>query len=1756
MWKDRGRSWSRSLNDLQAKNINLWNDFTDSETGDNITWETHKVTLTKVDNFGFGIAVSGGRDNPHFDNGDPSIAICDVLKAGPAEGKLQINDRVVSVNGLSLENVDYNTAVTLLKESGKTVHLVIRRKAVLSSAADLETQPIKLTLSKKNRKDEFGIILGCRVFVKEIIKHSVAAEQGGLKVGDTILKINASPVDNLSITEAKRLIEKTKDKLHLLITKKKSDPGRHKRQNSQLKEDPDYGTRYGILKRSHEKDNINLYQPLQNRGISEDEANAMVPGMHRMHQSLVELPLGGSGSSVAGRDHPSVPSRYDSRYMYNQEPPPPRPPLPPELESDLPPRPPTPSKEYLRPDDFYGPSVERDGFYSDVESRGRLQENPYELREDRYGTSPRHRHDNRHAEALAEEHYVRHSPKNRRQSYTKGPTESESHMDAGFSRPHPDDRYIEKRHNVRTDSRCVSFRKDPEVGLGLRLAGGNATGIFIASVHPGSGAEKEGLVEGDQILKVNDVEITGMTREEAVTYLLGVEGQVTICVQHRKDEYDLIMASHEAGDSFYVKTHYAYEQSESSELSFARGDILRIKDTLYGGLSGSWLAIRIGKKNEELQKGIIPNSSRAEQIALNQQQSLNDKENAFNKHKTTSLFRRKSARRAKTLGRDHWDDVIFFNHSTKFPAYERVVLADGGYVRPVVIFGAVADIAKDRLLQDLPEKFDSPQKHGNDEDNKKNRTGVVKLSAINGIMTQKKHCLLDITPDSVEKLNFAQYYPIVIFIGSEGKTAIKDVRSRWAKNSSKNLKKLYEESMKLEKFYNYLFTGTIIHNSSDSWYRKLKELIEAQQKHQIWMSEKPLSDDKHDDFLFPMSTRLSMVASPETEHALNRPVDDMDTLPLKQVPLMRSSSDPSVATADRIPAIPPYPSPPSYKRDQLQKDTSPAQSSSSPYPSEQEQSPSRFKEDMYGSRPEDRYYPSYYSQNLPRDWPSHSRANIDPYATLTPSERLRSHYVDEDRHPNRRYRDPTHESWQRDESHNHPRHNPASSPPVHPEQSPSHDQKIYNDSSSYSSDSYSRYTSNPVNKHDDSKLQEKFGSLFISKRTERNMPSSHDPYRFTRSTANPVNAVNVDKAKLSDLSAKYRKEEVKIKTGVKSGLPLNTIADESTVEKQGTGSNSPVAFNQTSTQEFHKKPFKKEPPPVPIKTYTLRERGLSSSELNKLKNYENPMRTYSGREYNPAQAYRVDHIRTSIASRTDLHPVGPRSTHESPHPAALNSITDPVGSPSSKAHLNGSAIKGHYNSMDSPQMMTEAKRKDSYHQSPTIAAAAATATGTPAVPAPHHENHYRDKYQTDSDYNNPRSFSNCTYMDHPNMERYPPPPPPPPPEQIYCKSNDVAKFGRESNYGSPANRPREVIVNPTAETVPIKDKGHDSAFESYRKTSSGNMMTTFGHTEPNGSVNKMETDHEKLESGNLSMEEVLSQIQADLDSTLTELSVLEMMEDDENDKTIVSATDFPETPALSTDAVTGEGVTEQERLSSPVPSSGSASTPDTIKLYFFFLKPVINTIFFLFLFSFFFSLFFFPFSLFFFPFLFFFLFFFPFLFSFLFFFLSFSFFFPFLFSFLSLFFLCFLKELDTRHTVVATAKGVFGYEGGVLESKATGVSIFVPKGALPEGSEQEIYFKVCQDNSILPPLDKEKGETLLSPLVMCGPHGLKFQQPVELRLPHCASVNPDSWSFALKSSDSPTGHPTQWQNMTLAGIDGVAHGKVGKNSVSVLVDHF
>lgn len=50
-------------------------------------WELHQVTLTRTSAFGLGMAVAGGVDSPYVP-GETAIVISDVLRDGPAEGKL------------------------------------------------------------------------------------------------------------------------------------------------------------------------------------------------------------------------------------------------------------------------------------------------------------------------------------------------------------------------------------------------------------------------------------------------------------------------------------------------------------------------------------------------------------------------------------------------------------------------------------------------------------------------------------------------------------------------------------------------------------------------------------------------------------------------------------------------------------------------------------------------------------------------------------------------------------------------------------------------------------------------------------------------------------------------------------------------------------------------------------------------------------------------------------------------------------------------------------------------------------------------------------------------------------------------------------------------------------------------------------------------------------------------------------------------------------------------------------------------------------------------------------------------------------------------------------------------------------------------------------------------------------------------------------------------------------------------------------
>ena len=73
-------------------------------------------------------------------------------------------------------------------------------------------------------------------------------------------------------------------------------------------------------------------------------------------------------------------------------------------------------------------------------------------------------------------------------------------------------------------------------------------------------------------------------------------------------------------------------------------------------------------------------------------------------------------------------------------------------------------------------------------------------------------------------------------------------------------------------------------------------------------------EDITDDYLFPLSNRIAYSGGRDSDVDISRPLDDLELSPTHKKRLVRSSSDPSINTTDKIPGIPPYPNPPRYQR--------------------------------------------------------------------------------------------------------------------------------------------------------------------------------------------------------------------------------------------------------------------------------------------------------------------------------------------------------------------------------------------------------------------------------------------------------------------------------------------------------------------------------------------------------------------------------------------------------------------------------------------------------------------------------------------------------------------------------------------------------------------------------------------------------------------------------------------------------------------------
>lgn len=90
-------------------------------------WDYEEISLERGA-AGLGFSIAGGTDIPHAAK-DPSIYVTKVITGGAAfaDGRLRVNDIIVSVNGISTVGITHAQSVEALKNAGRSIQLVVKR---------------------------------------------------------------------------------------------------------------------------------------------------------------------------------------------------------------------------------------------------------------------------------------------------------------------------------------------------------------------------------------------------------------------------------------------------------------------------------------------------------------------------------------------------------------------------------------------------------------------------------------------------------------------------------------------------------------------------------------------------------------------------------------------------------------------------------------------------------------------------------------------------------------------------------------------------------------------------------------------------------------------------------------------------------------------------------------------------------------------------------------------------------------------------------------------------------------------------------------------------------------------------------------------------------------------------------------------------------------------------------------------------------------------------------------------------------------------------------------------------------------------------------------------------------------------------------------------------------------------------------------------------------------------------------------------
>ncbi|XP_028856833.1 disks large homolog 1 isoform X4 [Denticeps clupeoides] len=341
--------------------------------------------------------------------------------------------------------------------------------------------------------------------------------------------------------------------------------------------------------------------------------------------------------------------------------------------------------------------------------------------------------------------------------------------------------------------------------------------------------------------------------------------------------------------TLYVRALFDYDKTKDSGLpsqglNFKFGDILHV---LNASDDEWWQARQVTVDGEVEEVGVIPSKRRVEKkerarlktVKFNAKsrdkgQSVNDKRKKNLFPRKFPFYKNKDHSEQETSDVDQHvtsnasDSESSYRGQEEYVlSYETVVQQEVNYTRPVIILGPMKDRINDDLISEFPDKFGSCVPHttrpkrdyevdGRDyhfvtsreqmekdiQDHKfieagqyNNHLYGTSVQSVREVAEKGKHCILDVSGNAIKRLQLAQLHPIAVFIKPKSVENILEMNKRLTEEQGR---KTFDRAMKLEQEFTEHFTAIVQGDTLEEIYSQVKQIIEEQSGPYIWVPAK------------------------------------------------------------------------------------------------------------------------------------------------------------------------------------------------------------------------------------------------------------------------------------------------------------------------------------------------------------------------------------------------------------------------------------------------------------------------------------------------------------------------------------------------------------------------------------------------------------------------------------------------------------------------------------------------------------------------------------------------------------------------------------------------------------------------------------------------------------------------------------------------------------------------------------------------------